>query len=752
MRLLCENGARTDIRSNDEHDTPLHDACSNGHTEVVQILLDYGANPRVQNSQGNFPHEMVDDDLEELKHIILEATRTFKEPPTKKESVIDDREDSEPPQSPATKRHSRRTSTASDAPLLLLQPPPPGNGRPKRGAQSGRDDFLARDVHYRDPNRRGHLHLQALQGNGPFVRELLSIGAPHTVRDRDGNTPLHLAAKGGHEDVVQALLEYGADVNALNKQGETPLHEVAGRGHVDIVSYLLICGADPTLRDSRGRSALDVAIESASTAAEGEVELLKEKFVEKGGNLSSPLGDEDMNVKVEDSDEITEVLEALERDVPDLPEEEREKDVITNGRISTSPQPSLPSETPVSPILSERKESPVPMEVEVEVEHTNGVDAQASPAVEEPPAPMEEVIQHEPIVPAIDEEPQEMEVDESELKRAPSPVAILEAISPSIDSAESVHPEIPEPVVKDAQPEEVPPSSPPPSEPEVALPTSVEPPVEVPVVEEEGEEAVLEAVRQVSLPLPESDSTTPPVESLPEAPIEVHAEPLPEDPQVESPPVPEPRWSKLMLLESLPEPLEKEISQLLPIYTMHFRDSTETFVAHPQICSLLGFTTPQFFAKCTLTPNMHSTNNFTDPNISKRALSNREKLRFCTPFVSLVSHLLTRLPPSDFETFMHDEFAHPHDHPSPDLWHQFDKQRKDQFMAMSVYLLPLDQVHAILRDEFPALRGLVERSFVRLDTSDLAGEDEGIVYCEEEADRYIDCWRRVAGKYASCRL
>ena len=100
---------------------------------------------------------------------------------------------------------------------------------------------------------------------------------------------------------------------------------------------------------------------------------------------------------------------------------------------------------------------------------------------------------------------------------------------------------------------------------------------------------------------------------------------------------------------------------------------------------------------------------------------------------------------------MHDEFAHTS--PSEqDPWHQFDKQRKDQFMAMSVYLVPLESVHAILRDDFPVLRGLVEKSFVRLDTSDLTGEDEGIVYCEEECDRYIDCWRRVAGKYATCGL
>ena len=94
---------------------------------------------------------------------------------------------------------------------------------------------------------------------------------------------------------------------------------------------------------------------------------------------------------------------------------------------------------------------------------------------------------------------------------------------------------------------------------------------------------------------------------------------------------------------------------------------------------------------------------------------------------------------------MRDEIPHPTD------WHQFDKQRKHQFMAMSVYLIPLDQVREIIVDDFPALRELVNRRFVRLDTSDLRG-DEGIVYCDQEADRYIDCWRRFAGKYANYAL
>lgn len=72
-------------------------------------------------------------------------------------------------------------------------------------------------------------------------------------------------------------------------------------------------------------------------------------------------------------------------------------------------------------------------------------------------------------------------------------------------------------------------------------------------------------------------------------------------------------------------------------------------------------------------------------------------------------------------------------------------------MVMSVYLVPLDRVREIIAKDFPVLTDLVNRSLVRLDTSDLDG-DEGVVYSDQEADRYIDCWRRVAGTYVSYGL
>lgn len=518
VRLLCQHGAKTDIGSTDEHDTPLHDACSNGHKDVVLVLLDYGANPRVQNSEGNFPHEMVDDDMHELKKIIMDATKAFKE--TKKESH-DDREDSEPPISPAMKRHSRRTSTASDAPFQ----PNLGVSRPKRGAPAGKDDLLARDITYRDPHRRTHLHLRAAQGNDWFVKELLNMGANHSAKDRDGNTPLHLAARGGHKDVVGTLLTYGAEVNAPSKQGETPLHEVAGRGHKDIVDMLLFYGANPTKKDVNGRTALDVAIESASTAAEGEIDLLRQKFVEFGGVL--PEVEKDLNVKMEEVEEAPPVSDEVDR--------EREN---TANEYSTSTLPSPTLDSRILPINEVDEKTPEPTVVNGDNEDTSEDANEAARLTPRVSGNIEDAEE--------ETRPEEMQLDEPEIEVSTAEAQSLE------DLAE--------------------PASQPDPAPETLPPSEEEVFADEPTVEET---MIIEVLKE---PAPE--------------------EVIKRDPSPPTEPQPKPRWMELSALDSLTESFEKEVSPLLPLYTMQFKGEDKVYVAHTQVCCILGFTTEDFFSKC----------------------------------------------------------------------------------------------------------------------------------------------------------
>ncbi len=66
-----------------------------------------------------------------------------------------------------------------------------------------------------------------------------------------GPAPLHCACKNGYEGIVKYLIEHGADVNKENSDGDTPLSVAREEGHENIVEYLTEQGAiDDSSEDS----------------------------------------------------------------------------------------------------------------------------------------------------------------------------------------------------------------------------------------------------------------------------------------------------------------------------------------------------------------------------------------------------------------------------------------------------------------------------------------------------------------------
>jgi RNA polymerase sigma factor (sigma-70 family) len=102
------------------------------------------------------------------------------------------------------------------------------------------------------------LHYTVQQGLVEGTKMLLeytdaNIRTRHLFGDFVTNlTPLHMAALYGHAQVAVALLEHGAEVNAKDTESLeiTPLHLAAMKGYVDMIRLLVEHGADLTLLDS----------------------------------------------------------------------------------------------------------------------------------------------------------------------------------------------------------------------------------------------------------------------------------------------------------------------------------------------------------------------------------------------------------------------------------------------------------------------------------------------------------------------
>lgn len=93
------------------------------------------------------------------------------------------------------------------------------------------------------------LHAAALSGNPELVEMLLDKGIGRNVRNRYGKTPLHFAASRGHKAVINLLFDRGADINLKSLDGRTPLHTAVDCDQPEIIELLKAKGADISPRE-----------------------------------------------------------------------------------------------------------------------------------------------------------------------------------------------------------------------------------------------------------------------------------------------------------------------------------------------------------------------------------------------------------------------------------------------------------------------------------------------------------------------
>lgn len=114
------------------------------------------------------------------------------------------------------------------------------------------------------------------------LEQLLQQGILITSNDAQGDTALHYAAIQGHRDMVAFLLERGASIEQKDLLGMTPLQVAARSGQFEMVEFLLHQGANPSTLDKQDYNPLITAIKGYSKhrnlkALTSIVEILLEK-------------------------------------------------------------------------------------------------------------------------------------------------------------------------------------------------------------------------------------------------------------------------------------------------------------------------------------------------------------------------------------------------------------------------------------------------------------------------------------------
>jgi ankyrin repeat protein len=232
VALLLERKADPNGTHSAEGRSPLHEAAIVAGADVVEKLVNAGAEPGKPDSYGMTPVELA------LAHHNIPAI-----------SALIRLAQENPGAEPLLEKVARRAIGASQSETFRMM------------VDGGFDFKGPTQAH------STYLHEAALKGQLKIVQLLLERGASVDGVDATRATPLHQAALGGNPQVVKLLIERGAQVDARDAdEAATPLMMAASLDRSEAAAVLIAKGADPVLRDRLGRSALDRARQTDDSA------------------------------------------------------------------------------------------------------------------------------------------------------------------------------------------------------------------------------------------------------------------------------------------------------------------------------------------------------------------------------------------------------------------------------------------------------------------------------------------------------
>ena len=264
LRCFIENKADVDARTGNCHCTLLIVASKYGHTNAVNVLLQYGANVALADKSGrtalHFAAGSSDNSCEILRCLIENGA-----------DIDKGRNDNQTPLMIAAQKGHVSVAT------FLIEHGANVDLQDENGNTALHHTLYGSDVSceilscltgsgadVNGVNKVKHtpLMIAAKRGHLNALTLLIKHGA-HDVdlQDTDGYTALHYAVYSSDIscEILSCLIGIGADVNARTNNGVTPLMIAAEEGHINGVTSLVKCGANVDLQDKYGNTALHYA-------------------------------------------------------------------------------------------------------------------------------------------------------------------------------------------------------------------------------------------------------------------------------------------------------------------------------------------------------------------------------------------------------------------------------------------------------------------------------------------------------------
>jgi ankyrin repeat protein len=218
--MLSKPGFNTEVKDETKK-TALMIASWNGHTEVVKLLVENGADVNAKTKDGFTALIFASMEVHaKIVKLLLEKGANVNDKDVDGNTGL------------------IYASTEGDTEVVKL--------------------LVEKGARLNHAEKRGYTALTAASENGhtEVVKLLLDKGAHLDVVEKDNNTALIIALKESHYDIVKLLVEKGADVNAKDNVGFTPLMIASKGTHTDIVKLLVEKGANVNAKNNGGYTAL----------------------------------------------------------------------------------------------------------------------------------------------------------------------------------------------------------------------------------------------------------------------------------------------------------------------------------------------------------------------------------------------------------------------------------------------------------------------------------------------------------------
>ncbi|KAF8777405.1 Ankyrin-1 like protein [Argiope bruennichi] len=227
-RLLILNGADPNVP---DHNPPLHLAVANSDYEMIEVLIEAGANATLGDEDGISAIGLA------IKCKSLDVMETLLE---LSEIDINFKGDND-----RTFLHDAAVSGSLQIIKSLIE---------KGAAIDARDSTGVKPI-----------HMAAKEGYQDIVEYFLGEGINVGDIGENGWCLLHYAAAGNQTEICEFLLRNGLNVNTVDAHGCSPLHIAAQLGKTEVFHILLRYGAYYDFLNERNETPLNVAMASSST-------------------------------------------------------------------------------------------------------------------------------------------------------------------------------------------------------------------------------------------------------------------------------------------------------------------------------------------------------------------------------------------------------------------------------------------------------------------------------------------------------